>query len=110
MDITWEACDSGAGSLDAEVSILGVAAGVQGGFWWPKVASCGVLVVILYLFRRVDSVGLHLGHSVTVVSGWIFNLMLIQARPVECRAEGQHHGHRCSPHHFPGADYRARRA
>lgn len=74
MDLTWEACDSGAGSLDAEVSILWVAAGVQGGFCWPKVASCGVLVVILDLFRRADSVGLHLGHSVTVlVSGWILN-------------------------------------
>jgi hypothetical protein len=64
VDLTWEACDSGAGSLDAEVSILWLAAGVLGGFWCPKDASCDILVVILYLSRRVDSVGLDLGHSV----------------------------------------------
>ncbi|MEN6681762.1 hypothetical protein ABFC53_01450 [Stenotrophomonas pavanii] len=74
VDLTWETCDSGAGSLDAEVSILWVVAGVQGGFWRPKVASCSILVVILYLSRRVDSVGLDLDHSLMgVVSSWILD-------------------------------------
>lgn len=74
VGLTWEACDSGAGSLDAEVSILWLAAGVLGGFWCPKDASCDILVVILYLSRRVDSVGLDLGHSVRgLVSSWSLN-------------------------------------
>lgn len=74
LDLTWKACDSGAGSLDAEVSILWVAAGVLDGFWCPKVASCSILAVILYLSRRVDSVGLDLGHSVRgLVSSWSLN-------------------------------------
>ncbi len=74
VELTWKACDSGAGSFNGEVSILWVVACVQGGFFWPKVASCGILVVILSFSRHVDSVGLDLGHSVTgLVSSWSLN-------------------------------------